>query len=291
MLTIEKLSRKAQEITLESKQNLACLLKRKRIQLSAEDQQIIHDLNTNGVHVTSIGQLFTNQADDIMEVFLRAAAEMKVSPNHQISDNFQRKTCSIDMLPEVVLSQYPEIFFLGLSDRILNLVEAYLGLDAAYHGVALRHSIPDGLELGPRLWHKDAEDYRVVRIVVYLNNVLPGGGPFEYIPRSYGLDYKDLKRFNGNFTTENMRKTVPGNVMNQVYGKAGTVIITDAANTFHHEKLQTSRSRNVAMYGFSSRMPKSSRLAKAHFPVETLTDQLNQLLSPSLVPYVQDWRK
>jgi len=290
MLTIEKLSRKAHEISLESKQNLASLLNRKKIKLSAEDQQIVDDLNRNGIHITSIEQLFKHDAQNILQVFQQAAADLNVQPDQEIPGHLQRKTCSIDMLPEIVLTRYPEIFFLSLSDRILNLVEAYLGLSAAYHGVALRRSIPDGLETGPRLWHKDAEDFRTVRIVVYLNDVTLGGGPFEYIPRSYGLDYKDLKKFNGNLTAENMLKAVPADVIRQVYGKAGTVIICDAANTFHHEKLQTLRSRSVAMYGFSSRMPKCPDLAKAHFPVESLTDQLSQILSPGLVPYVQGWR-
>jgi hypothetical protein len=290
MLTIERLSRKAQEITLESKQNLASLLNRKKVHLSAEDQQIISDLNRDGVHVTSIEHLFKADAAKIMAVFLQAAAELNVEPDQEIPVNLRKMTCSIDMTPEAVLSHYPEIFFLCLSDRIINLVEAYLGLDAAYHGVALRRSITDGLEVGPRLWHKDAEDFRTVRIVVYLNDVIPGGGPFEYIPRSYGLDYKDLKQFDGKLTAENMLKAVPESVIRQVYGKAGTVVISDAANTFHHEKLQTSQCRSVAMYGFSTRMPKRLELAKSHFPVEKVKDRLSQMLSPGMVPYVQGWR-
>jgi hypothetical protein len=290
MLTLEKLSRKAQEVSLESRQGFAQFLNRRKPELAGEDKAVIRDLKTIGVHVTSIENMFGEEAGKLLNILINVAKDLDVADDQELPDYLQKRTSSIDMQAETIIAKYPEVFFLSLSQRILNIVESYLGLPAAYHGVALRRSLIDGKEVGPRLWHKDGEDFHEVRVVIYLNDVELEGGPFEYIPRTYGLDYKDLSWCQGKYTDENIRKIVPDDVIRQVYGKAGTVIFCDTANTFHHEKLQVSKNRSVAMYGFSSRMPRSLALSKAHFPAESVKDKLTQMLSPSLIPYVFGWR-
>jgi hypothetical protein len=291
MLVMEKLSRKAHEFSLESRQSWAALLGRQKFSVAQDDRAIVDDLNKTGVHITTLQHLFGDAAKAVMDDFALAAADLDIVDNNILPDYMQKKTSSIDLKPSVILARHPKLFLLFLSKRILNLVESYLGMSAAYHGVALRRSLIDGIEVGPRLWHKDAEDFHVVRIIVYLNDVTEGGGPFEYIPRSYGLTYDDLKGFKGRLTNENILKIVPQNVIRTCYGKAGTVIISDSANTFHHEKLQLTQQRSVAMFGFSSRLPRGLELAMRHFPVEDLKDQLAPLLSPQRLPYVYGWRR
>lgn len=290
MYTLANITKKLYDLKLKSSQNLIKTLPRQKYNLGASDQAIINDLYTNGVHVTSVEQLFKSASKDIMDVLAKAAADLEVADSGNMPDYLQKKTSSFDMIPSTLIAKHPEIFFLGLSEKILSLVETYLGMPAAYHGVALRRSLTDGLQAGPRVWHKDAEDFRVFRMVIYLNDVLDGGGPFEYIPRFYGLSYKAFKGIESNITAETMLKVVPPDLPQQVYGKAGTVIICDTANTFHHEKLQVTQRRSVAMFGFSSRLPKSKTLSKSHFPAEELKNQLKPLLSPSQYPYVYGWR-
>jgi len=288
---MEKLSKKAHEFGLESRQSWAALFGRQKFSVAQSDKAIIDDLNKTGVHITSLENLFGDAANAVMDDFALAAADLEIMDNNMLPDYLQKKTSSIDLKPSFILAKHPKLFLLCLSQRILGLVESYLGLSAAYHGLALRRSLIDGIEVGPRLWHKDAEDFHVVRIIVYLNDVTEGGGPFEYIPRSYGLTYNDLKEFKGKLTNENILKIVPQSVIRTCYGKAGTVIICDSANSFHHEKLQVTQQRSVAMFGFSSRLPRGLELAMRHFPVEELTGQLAPLLSPRQLPYVYGWRR
>lgn len=290
MYTLDNITKKLYNVRLKSSQTLIKALPRQKYSLGASDQAIINDLYTNGVHVTSVEQLFKSTSKNIMDVLEKAAADLEVSDSGNMPDYLQKKTSSFDMISSALISKYPEIFFLGLSEKILSLVETYIGMPAAYHGVALRRSLTDGLQAGPRVWHKDAEDFRVFRMVIYLNDVSDGGGPFEYIPRFYGLNYKAFRGIESNITAETMLKVVPQDLPQQVYGKAGTVIICDTANTFHHEKLQVTQRRSVAMFGFASRLPKNIALSKSHFPAEELKSQLNSLLSPSHYPYVYGWR-
>ena len=290
MIILNKISRKLHDVWFKANQKIVSLFYRPRFTLTAAEKLVIDDLNQHGVHVTSVESLFKDNSKSIMMALSNAADAMEVSDSGSLPDYLEKKTSSYDMHTSALISKYPEIFFLGLSEKLLNLVETYLGMPAAYHGVALRRSLTDGLQAGPRVWHKDDEDFRVFRMVIYLNDVTEGGGPFEYVPRTYGLSYKAFKGIESNITAENMLKVVPQDALRQVYGKVGTVIICDTANTFHHEKLQVTQRRSVAMFGFASRFPKNIDLSKRHFPAEALEKQLKPLLTPNQIPYVHGWR-
>jgi hypothetical protein len=258
--------------------------------LSAQDEQIISNLSTEGVHVTSVQQLLPDLAPKILDSMSRAAACIAKERLTVNSPSLRRSCGSTDLHSAELLRLFPDVYLLGLDPRIIRLAEHYLGLPVAYHGTALRQSLTDGNEVGARLWHMDSEDFHVLRVVIYFNDVTPGGGPFEYIPRNSGLSYK---AFPGpeSITSERMRKVVEERRWKQIYGPIGTVVIADSAKIFHHESLQLERDRTVAMLGYSSRRPRGMQLAMAHFPVESLRPALLTLLSPENHPHVFGWRR
>ncbi len=291
MPAIEKIANKVRRFSVGSKQNLQTLRYKPGRFLQPYEKTIIGDLTREGVHVTSVEKLFGDASDKIMDSLIRASAELDNPDSQNVPPHLQKMTSSVDLLSGYLLAKYPELYLLGLSPQLIALAENYLKLPAAYHGVAMRRSLVDGREEGPRLWHLDGEDFHVFRMVIYLTDVAEGCGPFEYIPRSYGLSYKDLKGLGNRIKSEDMLKVVPENLIKQCYGKAGTVIICDTGATFHHESMQTARARSVAMYGFSSRIPTNLALAMRHFPVESLQDELRPLLAPQDLPYVHGWRR
>jgi hypothetical protein len=258
--------------------------------LSAQGEEIISNLCTEGVHVTSVQRLFPDLAPKILDCMSRAAAHIANERLAVNSPSLCRSCGSTDLHSAELLRLFPDLYLLGLDPRIIRLAEHYLGLPVAYHGIALRQSLTDGNQIGPRLWHMDSEDFHVLRVVIYLNDVTPGGGPFEYIPRNSGLSYR---AFPGpeSITSERMRKVVEERRWKQIYGPIGTVIIAESAKIFHHESLQLGRDRTVAMLGYSSRRPRGMQLAMAHFPVESLRPALLTLLSPENHPHVFGWRR
>jgi hypothetical protein len=258
--------------------------------LSPDQEEIISDLSSDGVHVTSVERLFPDAGSEILDSLARAASYITTECQRAESISMRRLSASTDLLPDELLKSFPELYLLGLSPRIVDLAEHYFGLPVAYHGVALRQSFTNGNQVGPRLWHMDSEDFHVLRVVIYLCDVTPGGGPFEYLPRSRGLSYKAFRGIGG-ITDERMRAVVPESQWKRCYGPMGTVILADSAEIFHHESLQVDRSRTVAMIGYSSRRPKGMQLAMSHFPAETLKPTLLQLVSPAHHPHVFDWRR
>jgi hypothetical protein len=237
-----------------------------------------------------VERLFPDVGSKILESLARAASFVTTECQRAESPSMRRLAASTDLLPDELLKSFPELYLLGLHPRIVDLAEHYFGLPVAYHGVALRQSLTNGNQVGPRLWHMDSEDFHVLRVVIYLCDVTPGGGPFEYVPRNRGLTYKAFSGIGG-ISNERMRSVVPETQWKRCFGPAGTVILADSAKIFHHESLQVDRNRTVAMIGYSSRRPKGMQLAMSHFPVEALKPELLGVVSPDHYPHVFDWRR
>ena len=259
----------------------------RRPALTPEHRRAIHDLSTEGVHVTSLDRLFGESA--CKAAYLHAAEFIR-TPAHRDNDSLWRQGISSrDITPPALLAHLPAVYLAGLDPGLLALVGGYLRKSVAYHGCVIRTSAVNGNVLGTRLWHQDAEDSNVFRMVVYLNDVEPGGGPFEYIPRSTGLTYDQLG--SGALTNERVAAVMPASRWKQVYGPAGTVVLCDTAKVFHHESVQERQPRSVVMIGYSSRFPKSMGLSMSHFPSEDMLGALAALVPPDRIAHAIGWRK
>jgi hypothetical protein len=83
----------------------------------------------------------------------------------------------------------PEPYLFAVSEPLLDLVEAYLGLPVRYFNVSVKREIANGQLGGARHWHRDPEAENVFKIIVYLNDVDARGGPLEVLsaPVSAGI--------------------------------------------------------------------------------------------------------
>jgi hypothetical protein len=258
---------------------------------NSHDPQIIRDLETEGVHVTTIDRLLPESAPGIRDALGRAWALLANDPDREHSGIWARSLTSTDLRAEVLLARTPEIYLLGLQRRILEIVQRYLRMRVAYHGAVLRHSLVDGENTGPRLWHQDNEDFHVIRMLVYVTDVTAGSGPFEYIPRSSGITYQRFCGVECNLTNDRMDAVVPEERWKRCIGAAGTVVLCDTGKVFHHESLQSENDRAVVMYGYSSRRPRNIAHAMAHFPVERVRDALMQIVPAENYRHVFGWRR
>jgi hypothetical protein len=260
-----------------------------RAERSELAREVIADLQAEGVHVTSVERLLGIAAPAYREAMARASEFLEecAACEHPA---WRVQAASTDLLAAELLARLPEFFLFGLNAQILSLAEQYLRVPVAYHGAVFRHSIADGVEVGPRLWHRDSEDFHVLRTVVYLNDVAEDGGPFEYIPRDKSLRARDADRDAPMRANDKMQLVVPSNQWKRCVGPAGTVILADSAQVFHHESLQRRTDRSVIMMGHSSRRPRDLSLALSHFPVEANTTALARLVAPEHHPHVFGWR-
>jgi len=262
---------------------------RRRRQRSEFVAEVIADLRSEGVHVSTVEKLLGPAAPAYREAMARAALLMAGQANHEPAA-WVPAGASNDLAAAELLRLLPEFYLFGLNARVLSLAEQYLQVPVAYHGAVLRHSLTDGHEVGPRLWHRDHEDFHVLRVLVYLNDVGADGGPFEYIPRHLKLGERARHDELQMSTAATLQRVVPSSRWRQCLGPAGTVVIADTAQIFHHEALQRGRDRAVVMMGHSSRRPKNPALALSHFPVEANARTLAALVSPEHEACVFGWR-
>lgn len=156
------------------------------------------------------------------------------------------------------LSETDQIFAWGLNDDILRIVSLYLGEAPAYDAFSAYYSRADGRQAGPRLWHRDREDVRMVKVAVYLTDVDEMSGPYEIVKPHYGqrMGHAHFEAM----TDGRMRAALalPESVdfATRCTGPAGTVIFSDTALHYHRGRPPVSRDREAIFFSYFSRRPR-----------------------------------
>lgn len=152
-----------------------------------------------------------------------------------------------------------DFFLWGLQERLLDIVTNYLGLPPFYAGMVFRKDPANGQEHGFRQWHQDPEDYRVVKIIIYLNSVNLNGGPFEYIARSNTAEVANQLSYNeyqcGYIQPRLFKLKVPDSKIISCLGSAGTVVIADTHTVFHRQRPIINTDRLSLTYCYTSKTP------------------------------------
>lgn len=238
---------------------------RRRPAVSAIGRHILAELQREGVAAVPLEALpfasnralldaipMVSQHLDRLDRTVRSTLEYENGFEHCIPIN-----------PSTIATHFPELFMWGLDDSLLDIVESFVGLDVAYHGVCIRKEIVDGKAVGTRLWHKDCEDIDVLRVLIYLNDVLDdASGPFEYVPRHSTPSYRDFHGIDAIDDAE-MKRVVPEWRWRRVKGPRGTVVFAAAARFFHRGRVP-STARKIASFCYTSRHPSDERLCRAY---------------------------
>ena len=215
-------------------------------------KSILHTLRCEGTCIIPIEKLELSTTDKMMNTAAILADKLRRSnaPANRV-DNCEVGSDKDD------LREFPEILLWALEPRLLDLVENYIGLPILYQGFAMRRSIADGQYSGVRRWHIDWEDRRIIKIIIYLNDVVAGGGPYEYIPRQIStkaietLNYYNL----GYLSDEEMRQAVSQEDWIACLASRGSVIITDTSSVFHRAQPPTSDERFSITFCYTSANP------------------------------------
>jgi hypothetical protein len=201
--------------------------------LAGLDQQISRGLERDGIFATSLAALAIPEAEHVLETARGLAIGYAATARSRAArgDKFI-------MIPPMATLLQPLLFAWGVQERLLNIVEAYLGLPPAYDGMAIVYTVADGKEEAAREWHRDREDLRMVKIAIYLNDVDIDGGPFELDTRcEQAIDKPDAAS------------------VRTCLGKAGTVIFADTARCLHRGR-PPDQDRAAIFYSYFSQRPR-----------------------------------
>jgi hypothetical protein len=144
----------------------------------------------------------------------------------------------------------------ALGEDLIALCANYIGLPVAYRGVAVRRDIANGQMSGTRLWHRDGEDYRILKYIVYVNDVDEGTGPFEYVPKQFAPPTWRVSLHDGNRVDEaEFDRLVPQEYRKACTGTRGTVVVVDTCAVYHRGRVPERKDRLTAFYAFNSVQP------------------------------------
>lgn len=217
------------------------------------DSKIVDELQKTGIYVTSLESLGIANTSEFVEAATKLSQELtEISLLPANKNKYEILATSAQLL------KYKELFQWGLNDRLLKIVEKYLGLPVAYDGLLSVLSIANGQEIGQRTWHRDREDRQMVKVCVYLNDVTDEGGPFECLhPEINSLVCNSIKNMYRCVFNEEMKTFFPAasNQVTTCTSSVGTVIFVDTALYYHRGKPPTQLNRSAIFFSYFSRRP------------------------------------
>lgn len=184
-----------------------------------------------------------------------------------------------DMLgPQDIAAALPEVYLLGLAPALLAAVQAYLEEPCLYLGAMMKvERVAPGK--GTRLWHFDIEDQRMIRVLVYLNEVTPADGPLEVLPADLSREARDALQYRtGLVSDEQMAAIVPECRWVPCPAAAGDALLFDGTQLFHRARPPAANERYSITYSYATRKP--LQIYRGARLLERTQKELMAMLSP-----------
>jgi hypothetical protein len=226
--------------------------------LSPLQQQLLNDVAVSGASITSLDALGLSGIDSMKE----SAARLGASLEADSSTGSPLRSDWSELLDEIEMWQW------GLREDVLDLAEAYLGLPAWYFGAEVRRERVDGRQDDVRQWHRDTEDQRMFKVLVWLDDVGPMDGAFEWIPRDLTDSTTRALGYVAGFRGEReMAEVVAPSRWQKAAGPRWTAVLADTCNVFHRAGTPRDNDRYSVTFSWSSRWPFKT------YPVEPFTTE------------------
>jgi len=216
-------------------------------------QKIVDDIKIEGVHISSVESLNIPGTCDVLRSASALMPELAKSPPTARS-GFMVQTES------GYFKDHPELYLWGVDDTVLDIAENYLGVPVGFDGIHINRSIANGLHKGTRMWHLDQQDHRMLRVIIYLNDIDDDSAAFQYLPKQHSERVRQSLSYSNELLSDTiMRSVVAEDQWKSCVGPRGTVIFVDPANIFHRGKIPKDRERYAIFYSYHSDKPMHER--------------------------------
>ena len=216
--------------------------------LESREQEHRARLETDGVSITSLADLDLPDTDALREALLglQSRLQSRLEPG-----------LSTIRVTNDEIAEDPTIWRWGLNERLLDLAENYLGLPPRYYGADVRCEVADTRTFDVRQWHRDMEDDRLFKVLIWLNDVDIDGGPFEFVPKPVTTAAsKTLSYVSGFVSDSRLASAADETHWQAAVGPAWTAVFADTAHVFHRAKPPTLRNRYSLTITYSSWHPR-----------------------------------
>ncbi|RZM79000.1 hypothetical protein [Leptolyngbya iicbica] len=215
-------------------------------QLSPRYGRLLNDLGVKGMASTDLTQLSIPGTD----VMVSKAWEILNDAKQFYADGSRNR------ISTATLNQHPEIFLWGANEDLLDLAENYIQLPIFYLGAELKREVSDDSLEGVRCWHIDKEDRRMMKVIIYLNDVDEQGGPFECMSKPLSQTAaKAMNYSSGLVADEVMGRYIPPEYWQACVGPQHSAFIVDTCSIFHRARPPISRDRYSITFHYISQSP------------------------------------
>jgi len=208
------------------------------------EHKLVKSLQENGYAVSHIDDFFPGRLAEL-EKYMKTLHRVQRRKKKYLEAMFDN---------EPVVKDNPFIA-LALEDSLLTIVNSYLGYYAKARGFTLDAAIPvgDAEFVGSQRWHRDPEDKKICKILLYMTDVDENCGPFMYVKNShYGGKWRLFPRKvpRGVYPRAGeVEKVIPKEDIKVFTGKKGTIIFCDTAG-LHRGGNAYSKERIMFTAGF-----------------------------------------
>ena len=266
--------------------------------LPDEEQAIVQALDQDGLYVTHLDDLQLPQRDRLWQAGQQVTQAFQARSRTPLFEGKHTLTATAqDFL------DHPILFTWAINEKLLRIAEHYFRLPVAYDGPSFYYSVGDSTHRGPRRWHRDKEDWKMLKVAIYFTDVDHYGGPFECVKSAVNdhlVSQKDqpyrvfrhaevttllphgLTQPPG-FSTDPEQ---PEHWYKSCTGAAGTVVFCDTSRFFHRGRPPVNQDRSAIFYSYFSRRPKNPYFCGRSPLTSSQIQQLSQDLPPHLQPCI-----
>ena len=188
----------------------AALSAKHRVSIDLKGDALLEHLRREGYAV-----LPPLLSDEQIEEVLAFLAERKPVGNAALADY---------ELTDVV--NCPQIMALANHPRLLALAGSYLGCAPTISSIGIRWSRPSGQIATVQTFHRDPDDWKMVKFFTYLTDVFKGTGPHVFIAGSH-RDRAPL--YARRYSEEELAKTYGEKAFITIEGRRGTMFLADTS--------------------------------------------------------------
>jgi len=147
------------------------------------------------------------------------------------------------------LVSVPELVPLAFDSRLLGMATAYFQTVPMLSYVKVRKSFANAIPPSPtQHFHVDIGTYRIFKVLMYLNDVEPGGGPFCYVKGSHRqkFDGWESKRY----SEEEVAAKYGSDRIVHYYARAGDAMVVESTG-FHCGEKPHARDRAILILNYT----------------------------------------
>jgi len=246
--------------------------------LSKEARRVKDDLNAHGVAMTSVDALLASNRcyPELLEAIqiLENDIEEELDTARSSSEDtgaIGRKVFNVELLGRRPTFDGSSVYArFALQQEILDLANSYFGMYTNLRYYNVWHTF--ATDCAPResqLWHRDREDFHVLKMFLYVSDVDETSGAFNYVSGTHPKGKRRqlapyfLEGGVARSNDEQMAEAVSPEHWKKCTGPRGTIIFADTRG-YHKGGLARSRDRIMYTCMFTSPASQSEKLL--HFP-------------------------